>query len=154
MDELRIQEMCLHMKRLWGDKHSPWKRTCRMVSAICLVYQFTSFSRWTPSIWLPLVIIYVVSSMSSPFRRLFLRRQLVLNDVPRIFMWDGAYGFKSLSEKNLKDYSNHSQMKLERQHFFLSYFTETLSVGSARGFEPATSRMIVRYSINWNTGTR
>ena len=43
-------------------------------------------------------------------------------------LWDGAYGFSSLSEKTRK--SNHLQMSLQRQHFLLSYL-KTLSVGPA-----------------------
>ena len=44
-------------------------------------------------------------------------------------LWDGTYGFSSLSEKTRK--SNHLQMSLQRQHFLLSYL-KTLSVGPAR----------------------
>ena len=44
-------------------------------------------------------------------------------------LWDGTYGFSSLSEKTRK--SNHLQMSLQRQHFLLSYL-RTLSVGPAR----------------------
>ena len=36
------------------------------------------------------------------------------------YLWDGAYGLWSLSEKNWK--SNHLRVSLQRQHFFLSYF--------------------------------
>ena len=43
-------------------------------------------------------------------------------------LWDGTYGFSSLSEKTRK--SNHLQMSLQRQHFLLS-FLKCLSVGSA-----------------------
>ena len=43
-------------------------------------------------------------------------------------LWDGTYGFSSLSEKTRK--SNHLQMSLQRQHFLLSYF-KALSVGPA-----------------------
>ena len=43
-------------------------------------------------------------------------------------LWDGTYGFSSLSEKTRK--SNHLQMSLQRQHFLLSYL-KTLSVGPA-----------------------
>ena len=43
-------------------------------------------------------------------------------------MWDGTYGFSSLSEKTRK--SNHLQMSLQRQHFLLSYL-KTLDVGPA-----------------------
>ena len=43
-------------------------------------------------------------------------------------LWDGTYGFSSLSEKTRK--SNHLQMLLQRQHFLLSYL-KTLSVGPA-----------------------
>ena len=41
-------------------------------------------------------------------------------------LWDGTYGFSSLSEKTRK--YNHLQMSLQRQHFLHSYF-KTLSVG-------------------------
>ena len=41
-------------------------------------------------------------------------------------MLDGTVGFLSLSEKTRK--SNHLQMSLQRQHFFLSYL-KTLSFG-------------------------
>ena len=41
-------------------------------------------------------------------------------------LWDGTYGFSSLSEKTTK--SNHLKMSLKRQHFLLSYL-KTLSVG-------------------------
>ena len=44
-------------------------------------------------------------------------------------LWDGTYGFSSLSEKTRK--SNHLQMSLQRQYFLLSYL-KTLSVGLAR----------------------
>ena len=43
-------------------------------------------------------------------------------------LWDGTYGFSSLSEKTRK--SNHLQMSLQRQHFLLSYL-KTLNVGPA-----------------------
>ena len=43
-------------------------------------------------------------------------------------LWDGTYGFSSLSEKTRK--YNRLQMSLQRQHFLLSYL-ETLSVGPA-----------------------
>ena len=42
-------------------------------------------------------------------------------------LWDGTYGFSSLSEKTRK--SNHLQLSLQRQHFLLSYL-KTLSVGA------------------------
>ena len=41
-------------------------------------------------------------------------------------LWDGTSDLSSLSEKTRK--SNHLQMKLQRQHFLLSYL-KTLSVG-------------------------
>ena len=41
-------------------------------------------------------------------------------------LWDGTYGFSSLSEKTRK--SNHLHMSLPRQHFPLSYL-KTLSAG-------------------------
>ena len=40
-------------------------------------------------------------------------------------LWDGAYGFSSLSEKTRK--SNHLQMSLQREDFLLSYL-KNLSV--------------------------
>ena len=43
-------------------------------------------------------------------------------------LWDGTYGFSSLSEKTTK--SNHLQISLQRQHFLFSYL-KTLSVGLA-----------------------
>ena len=43
-------------------------------------------------------------------------------------LWNGTYGFSSLSEKIRK--SNRSQMSLQRQHFLVSYL-KTLSVGPA-----------------------
>ena len=43
-------------------------------------------------------------------------------------LWDGTYGFSSLSEKTRK--SNHLHMSSQRQHFLLSYL-KTLSVGPA-----------------------
>ena len=44
-------------------------------------------------------------------------------------LWDGAYGLSSLSEKTRN--SNRLQMLLERQHFLLSLYLKTLSVGPA-----------------------
>ena len=46
-------------------------------------------------------------------------------------LWDGTYGFSSLSKKTRK--SNHLQTSSQRQHFLLSYF-KTLSVGPARAW--------------------
>ena len=60
-------------------------------------------------------------------------------------LWDGTYGFSSLSEKTRK--SNHLQMSLQRQHFLLSYL-KTLSFGPV-GVEPANSRSADRRSPNW-----
>ena len=60
-------------------------------------------------------------------------------------LWDGTYGFSSLSEKTRK--SNHLQMSLQRQHFLLSYFKPWVLVRP--GFEPATSRSADRCSLNW-----
>ena len=60
-------------------------------------------------------------------------------------LWDGTYGFSSLSEKTRK--SNHLQMSLQRQHFLLSYFKPWVLVQP--GFEPATSRSADRRSPNW-----
>ena len=51
-------------------------------------------------------------------------------------LWDGTYGFSSLSEKSTK--SNHLQISLQRKYFLLNYL-KTLRVGPP-GFEPATSR--------------
>ena len=45
-------------------------------------------------------------------------------------LWDGTYGFSSLSEKTRK--SNHLQMSLQRQRFLLSYL-KTLRCWSGRG---------------------
>ena len=56
---------------------------------------------------------------------------------------------RSLYEKIWK--SNHIQMKLQRQHFLLSYF-KTLSNGPA-GVELATSRRVAQCSISWATGS-
>ena len=39
-------------------------------------------------------------------------------------LWDGTYGFSSLSEKTRK--SNHLQMSLQRQHFLLSYLKASI----------------------------
>ena len=44
------------------------------------------------------------------------------------------------------------QMKLQRQHFLLSYF-KTLSDGPA-GLELTTARVTARCSTNWATGAR
>ena len=43
-------------------------------------------------------------------------------------LWDGTYGFSSLSDETRK--SNRLQMSLQKQHFLLSYF-KTISVGPA-----------------------
>ena len=43
-------------------------------------------------------------------------------------MWDGTYGFSSLSDKTRT--SNHLQMSSQRQHFLLSYL-KALSFGPA-----------------------
>ena len=48
-------------------------------------------------------------------------------------LWDGTYGFSSLSEKTRK--SNHLQMSLQRQHFLLSYFKDP-ECWSGRGSNP------------------
>ena len=61
-------------------------------------------------------------------------------------LWDGTYGFSSLSEKTRK--SNHLQMSLQRQHFLLSYL-KTLWELVRPGFEPVTSRSADRRSPNW-----
>ena len=65
-------------------------------------------------------------------------------------LWDRAYGLLSLSEKTWK--SNHVQMKLQRQHFLLSYF-KTLSDGQA-GVELMTSHVTAWCSTNWFTGAQ
>ena len=44
-------------------------------------------------------------------------------------LWDGTYGFSSLSEKTRK--SNHLQMSLQRQQHFLLNYLKSLSVGPA-----------------------
>ena len=46
-------------------------------------------------------------------------------------LWDGTYGFSSLSEKTRK--SNHFQMSLQRLHFLLSHL-KTPSVSPAGGW--------------------
>ena len=38
--------------------------------------------------------------MTYPFKRFLPGGLHAMNDVPRIFMWEGAYGFKSLCEKS------------------------------------------------------
>ena len=54
-------------------------------------------------------------------------------------LWDGTSGLSSLSEKTRK--SNHLQMKLQREHFLLSYL-KTLSVGrvGASNSQPPASQ--------------
>ena len=65
-----------------------------------------------------------------------LRRVCGFFNVPQIFyhmrkgLWDGAYGFSSLSEKTRK--SNRLQRLLKMLHFLLSYL-KTLSAGPGRG---------------------
>ena len=61
-------------------------------------------------------------------------------------LWDGTYGFSSLSEKTRK--SKHLQMSLQRQHFILSYLAGP-RVLVRLGFEPATSRSADWRSPNW-----
>ena len=63
-------------------------------------------------------------------------------------LWDGTSDLSSLSEKTRK--SNHLQMKLQRQHFLLSYL-KTLSVGPV---ELTTSRVTARCTTKWATGAR
>ena len=46
-------------------------------------------------------------------------------------LWDGTYGFSSLSEKTRK--SNHLQLSLQRQHFLLSYLKTLSQCWSGRG---------------------
>ena len=60
-------------------------------------------------------------------------------------LWDGTYGFSSLSEKTRK--SNHLQMSLQRQHFLLSYL-KTLSVGQA-GVRARDLPLTRPFSPNW-----
>ena len=59
-------------------------------------------------------------------------------------LWDGTYGFSSLSKKTRKD--NHLQMSLQRQHFLLSYL-KTLSVGQVAVFYAAIE-LIIYYLAN------
>ena len=49
-------------------------------------------------------------------------------------LWDGTYGFLSLSEKTRK--SNYLQMSLQRQHFLHSYLFKDPECCSDRGLSP------------------
>ena len=49
-------------------------------------------------------------------------------------LWDGTYGFSSLSEKTRK--SNHLQMSLQRQHFLLSLIIKDPECWSGRDLNP------------------
>ena len=60
-------------------------------------------------------------------------------------LWDGTYGFSSLSEKTRK--FNHLKMSLPRLHFLLSHL-KTPSVSPARVWT-ATSWLANRHSPNW-----
>ena len=60
-------------------------------------------------------------------------------------LWDGTYGFSSLSEKTRK--FNHLQMSLQRQHFLLSYL-KTPSVGQA-GVRTRDLPFTRPFSPNW-----
>ena len=60
-------------------------------------------------------------------------------------MWDGTYGFSTLSEKTRK--SNHWQMSLQRQHFLLSYL-KTVGVGQA-GVRTHDLPFTKPFSPNW-----
>ena len=65
-------------------------------------------------------------------------------------LWDGTYGFSSLSEKTRK--SKHSQMSLQRQHFGLQFGRKIRRPPECvvwPGFEPATSRSADRSTPNW-----
>ena len=57
-------------------------------------------------------------------------------------LWDGTYGFSSLSEKTRK--SNRLQMSLQKQ-----LICKDPECWSGRGFEPVTSRSADRRSPNW-----
>ena len=60
------------------------------------------------------------------------------------YLWDGVYGFLSLSEKTWK--SNHLQVSFQRQHFLLSHF-KNLSIGLI-GVKLKTSCMAVQTVLN------
>ena len=70
-------------------------------------------------------------------------------------LWDGTYGFSSLSDKTRK--SDRLQMSLQRQHFLLSYF-KTLSVGPAgvwtRDLAPAQQTDTLPTELTWRLFTR
>ena len=63
-------------------------------------------------------------------------------------LWDGTSGLSSLSEKTRK--SDHLQIKLQRQHFLLSYL-EDLECWSGRSLLLSTSRVTARCTTNWAT---
>ena len=58
-------------------------------------------------------------------------------------LWDGTYGFLSLSEKTRK--SNYLQMSLQRQQFLLSYH----ECWPSRGLNPSNSHSADWHSLNW-----
>ena len=65
-------------------------------------------------------------------------------------LWDGTYGFSSLSEKTRK--SKHLQMSLQRQHFGLQFGRKIRRPPECvvrPGFEPATSRSADRSTPKW-----
>ena len=64
-------------------------------------------------------------------------------------LWDGTFGLSSLSEKTRK--SNHLQMKLQRQHFLLSYFKDP-ECRSGRSLKLTTCHMIALCTTKWGTG--
>lgn len=49
-------------------------------------FKFINFNSWTPSISLLLVDIYVVSTNSGPFRRLFPSQPLLVNNFPKNYV--------------------------------------------------------------------
>ena len=64
-------------------------------------------------------------------------------------LWDGIYGFLSLSEKTRM--SNHFQMYITKVALSSQLFKDH-ECWSGRGFEPMTSRSADRRSPNWATG--
>jgi len=108
------------------------------VSMLCFV-----FARWyvnrtlspmrgiSPSLYPPIRShSYSKDSHSTGITLLFSNSTLVLLRLTELStfkdLWDGTSGLLSLSEKTRK--SNHLQMKLQRQHFLLSYL-KTLRIG-------------------------
>ena len=68
-------------------------------------------------------------------------------------LWEGTSGLLSLSKKTRK--SNHLQMKLQRQHFLLSYL-KTLSVGLVgvtNSWPPASQRVHIIHN-GYTAGTQ